>query len=562
MPRFWNKDLITEVKTKAAPTRAPSVKSQQSMYSDFQLNASDEISSLFTQFWNSGASSSPQQRKKRYAEYNTLDNSIAEISISLDAYADEILSVSIFKEAFSYELKGASKEEKARFDNAIKNSKLLERLRGHVRNFLKYGDLGFVIIKPKGSAENKWNNTILRPILPQHWEVRKVKKGNKIFFGYVLAKDIVSKSNVMGLSKAKDTLNLEPYQMTSIKLYNEEFEPYGKSAIEHMRSASNHLAVMMSLVAGSRANRIERIIIRVPTNTSDPTAAALKLSQVRNQFKNVVFGAGGRKRTGDSHSTTEIMFMPGDEGYTIDRLPAGSEYTNIDDLEMFRSNVQNLTRLPRFVFVNDEAADRGLAIQAQDLRFARIVTPLQDIFVRGMTRVFMMLASNLDIDLDKVNITCKLMRPARTTTESVQSMMASFQGATDLLGNLGVDITSKLKEFIDIGKIYGVPPDVANSIYDILRKSQADNTSSGNEEGNQEESLVECIINPDKKPAYNAIQEVINKLAEEPAYKKLAYEDKGDVIVSSNDLKVDTDLITEATQYTNKESNIVLGRVD
>ena len=459
--KFWEKEyVIREVsKGKKKPTSEKvSPQSQQHLFT-----ALSPIENIFGSIWNIA-----QTRLNRYGEYNRLDRIIPEISMTLDIYTDELLSTTFFNTPLTYQLKGnsVSKEQKKEFDLFISKTKILERIRGHVRAFLKYGDLGFCYL-PK--------NEILQVITPEHWSVdlKQNRQTGKSAYSYKLHPvDKKRKDRLRHDSKV-----IPAHLMTHISLHDDEYEPYGKSAIEVMRASGSHYVVMLTLLSQSREAKVERLIIRVPTNEQEPTAAAQRLNMIKEVWKNSIFGAGGSKRSSEVGSAfTDIILIPSDEGYNIERMPSSTDITTIDDVEFVRQNLQNLSKLPRSQFVNDEMTDRGSALQTQDLKFARVILPYQDMFVRGMTRVFMLIAANMGFNLEKIDISVNLARPGRSTSESLSMLTSVMSSTKEFLTIFGIDTEEeptpeKMKMFMDIAKVFGLSAEVATHLYKIITKT-------------------------------------------------------------------------------------------
>lgn len=405
------------------------------MINNSQLSSKD-FHNQFLDFWmgNSPEKQSIEQRRLvKNSTYALMDEIFGIATLTLNAYADEALGIGFIEQPVDIEF--SDKEIGRKVMEILSKNGIIKRSRSHIRSLCKWGDLGVQIICPEDS--NNPEDIGLRIITPDEWECFFIEKG-PIPLGYQLKpKFDITQQTKIGQNKKAEIL--QPWEFVQMTVPDDELAPYGRSLLEAMRTSFDQLSTIEALLALSRVSRVERLIIKVPTNTANPTMAMSKMNNIASAWKNAIFSSknNGTKSHARTPSLQDIMFFPSDEGFEIDRLPSGSgvEFSSTDDVEFFRDNVLMMTGLPKGYLLADESTDRYHALTAQDLKFARQLIPYQDAYAAGLTKLCLVLAGYCGADIASIGIVVKIKRPIQMSDQLLSNNEAVSRTAIELIEN-------------------------------------------------------------------------------------------------------------------------------
>ena len=386
----------------------------------------------FIDYWVSGSSiekqSVEQKRKVRNSTYALMDEIFGISILTLNAYADEALGIGFIEQPIDIQI--SDKEIETKVNEILARNNIIKRARSQIRSLVKWGDLGAQILIPKDSTDPL--DIKIKMVTPDKWEAFFIEQ-SPVPLGYNLNPSYGAQHTI----KKEDLF--QPWEFIQFTVPDDEFAPYGRSLLEAMRTAFDQLATIEALLALSRASRVERLIIKIPTNQTNPSAALAKLNQIKSSWKNIIFNdnKSGKKSHARTPSLQDTMFFPSDEGFSIERLPTGSgvELSSTEDVEFFRDNVLMMSGLPKGYLLADESTDRYHALTAQDLKFARQLIPYQDAYATGMTKLCMVLAGYLGADLSTIDITVKIKRPIQMSDQLLQNNEAISRVAIEMIDN-------------------------------------------------------------------------------------------------------------------------------
>lgn len=398
---------------------------------DAQMLGSEDKTKQFIDYWIGSSpekQSIEQKRKVRNGSYALMDEIFGIAILTLDAYADEALGIGFIEQPIDIQM--SDKNIETQVKEILDRNQIINRSRSHMRNLCKWGDLGAKLELPKNS--NDPLDIKIKMVTPNKWEAFFVNQ-SPVPIGYHI-------NPLYGQQKkiSKEDL-LQPWEFVQFTVPDDETAPYGRSLLEAMRTSFDQLATIEALLALSRVSKVERLIIKVPVNTTNPTTAMQKLNQIQSAWKNIMFSSknSSKKSHARTPALSDIMFFPSDEDYKIDRLQSGSgvEFSNTDDVEFFRDNLLMMTGLPKGYLLADESTDRYHALTAQDLKFARKLIPYQDAYATGMTKLCMLLAGYLGADLEALDITVKIKRPIQMSDQLLQNNEAISRAASEMIDN-------------------------------------------------------------------------------------------------------------------------------
>ena len=391
--------------------------------------------------WNKNEAEVEQFREERYEYYRFMDTNSTEASLTLDTYADECVSAAILGDSpIKIDITGDNKAKAKVFSILAENDflsfdkkDLATNHRAHIRDLAKFGDF---MVRYTRSGNKSSEGIHIQKINHQMHEVKVVRDP--------------STSKHVAYAIGKDVDLLPPWEITHGKIKDSTFDPYGRSILEPIRSAYQQLLITEALLALSRASKVERLIIKVPSISSNPTTAFQNLLQMKSSLKSIIFGDNNSSRSKSRiPALTDILFMPSGEGYEIDRLQSSIDVSDIDDVEFFRDKFLTGTRLPKSYFLADDDTRwiEGEALVQQDLKFARALLPLQDSYVELLTNISTVLLILLGYDLNKVKVNVSMARPQILDTSIVEKVNDSLEMIGGIVENINDNVQLNGEEY-------------------------------------------------------------------------------------------------------------------
>lgn len=376
-----------------------------------------------------------QGRKLRNNSYELMDRILGEAILTLNAYADEALGIAFLEQPIDIKISDPKIEEDVL--EILRRNGIIKRSRSHIRNLCKWGDLLALISSSPDS--NDPLDLKIKMVTPDKWEAFFIHAG-PVPLGYLLGCPDRRTKRV----RKEDIL--QPWECIQFTIPDDEFAPYGRSLLEAMRTAFDQLVTIEALLAMSRAARVERLVVRIPTQTTNPTASLSKLNQIKSIWKNMIFtDKSGKHSHAKTPSMQDVLFLPSKEdGFDIDRLSAGSgvELSNVEDVEHFNNKVLMMSGLPKGYLLADESTDRYHALTAQDLKFTRQLIPYQDGYATGLTKLCMVLVGYLGGDIENTEVTVKIKRPVQTSDQLLQNTEAISRAASEMIDNYRRSVTN------------------------------------------------------------------------------------------------------------------------
>jgi Bacteriophage T4-like portal protein (Gp20) len=390
-----------------------------------------DFKNQFMDFWLGGVSDKQtveQRRKIRNSAYYMMDEILGEAILTLDTFADEALGVGFIDEPIDITFSDESIGEKVM--NILDRNSVITHSRGHVRNLIKWGDLGARILTPKEGSDPE--KIVIKMVTPDKWEAFFTEQ-------HAVATAYSMNPSFGNTTKNKEKDLLQPWEFVQFSVPDTEFAPYGRGQLEPMRTNYEQLITIEALLALSRASRVERLVVSVPVKADNPTAAMSKLNHFKQTFKNSIFNDNvtGKKSFAKTPAMQDTLFIPSDEGYDIKRLTAGSgvEISSVDDVEHFRDKVLMMSSLSKGYLLADESTDRYHALAAQDLKFSRKLIAYQNAYATGLTKLCLILAGYCGADLQDIEIIVKIKRPVQLSDQLLNNYKQMSDDAASFIDN-------------------------------------------------------------------------------------------------------------------------------
>jgi hypothetical protein len=436
--------LVEDIAQDLPPAPEPSVSNLKTLGKEYAFNVSKDMegnyvptpwgvnldprSFQFMDHWltNTDTGRVEADRKTRYSSYMLMDAICGEAILTLDAFTDEALGIGFVENPI--EIKCNNPDAQKFLDTVLNNNKIYQKARGLIRNILKYGDLGLILDFPQTSPKPE-DIRLLQAAAPK-WSVKVPKTSNLPYAYKIDDTSVLSKT----LSKSKSTNPnsklLAPWEFVHLSITDVDMEPYGRSILEPLRTAFDQLVTIESLLAMSRASKVERLVIKVPTGGSgNPSAVMNQLQNLRAQWKNVLFKDTnlGNRSYAKNPSLQDILIFPSDANFGIDKMSSSVDIASTEDAEYFRQKAIMMTKLPRGYFIADQVSPRGQALQAQDIKFGRALIPLQDAVVQGLVRLATTILAYSPYRLDSLEVKARIKRPPQLS----EAMLDSYRKITD-----------------------------------------------------------------------------------------------------------------------------------
>lgn len=388
----------------------------------------------FFDYWTSESTekaSAETVRAARYRSYELMDRLMPEAMLVLDTYADEMFGVGFVDDPIEIKIKGMSKSVSDAIMETIRKSRVIENARGLGRLMCKWGEFGWLLNVHDADDPSSISITTLLPT--QYKAVTPNKSPVPVAYKIEPRSGIKwTRKDILGLKKR--TKDIYPWELVTVGVPDMECVPYGRSVLEPMRVPFDQLVTIEALLALSRASRVERLIVKVPTGQRNPTAALTKMNTLKSVWKNMIISNNqGRTAHGRTPALQDILFMPSDDGFSIDRLASSIDVSNTEDVEYFRDKALMMSGLPKGYFLADQSTDRGNALAAQDLKFARKLIPSQDAFAKGLVKLVVALAVHHGVTPDSFTVDVNIKRPSNLSDETITQMSSITRAAGEMI---------------------------------------------------------------------------------------------------------------------------------
>jgi hypothetical protein len=330
-------------------------------------NGDGSLTPNFADTWNrlfDDGSANSENRESRFKSYDRMDASGAESALILDTYADETLNI-VDSSRYSIKVEMSDENIKKKVNECFNINGIWERAREDIRSLSKYGDFAFTISLRGNSGsmvrvDEKTANgvKISDPLKPESININFLKSPSyelrstqsqiyKLVLSNTAPKAVLAANN-----DREDGFN--PWEFVLVSIGSRDTYPYGISMLEKVRLPWEQLTVLEQLLAVTRANKIDRVAITVPTGGGDITAVMRKLSMLKNFVKTVVLNMGNQRVSrNQDFGLTDYLWLP--DSFKAQKLATSIDTGTIDDVNYFRDRFYNAARLPQGFFLDQRA---------------------------------------------------------------------------------------------------------------------------------------------------------------------------------------------------------------
>ena len=318
---------------------------------------------------------SNQNRLDRYVDFDQMEYT-PEIASSLDIYADEMTTFSVYRPILNIKCK--NEEIKSSIETLLYSVINIEfNLYGWCRSMCKYGDYFLYL----DIEEDEGIKNVIG--LPSN-EVERLEGEDKNNPNY-----IQYQWNTAGLT-------LENWQVGHFRvLGNDKFAPYGTSVLEPARRIWRQLTLLEDAMMAYRIVRSpDRRAFYIDVGGIPPQDVEQYMQHVMTQMKRnqIVDANTGRVDLRyNPLSIEEDYYIPvrgGQSGTKIESVGGGKYTGDIDDVKYLRDKLFSALKVPPAYLTQPEGSVEDKAALAQkDIRFARTIQRLQRSIVSELEKI-------------------------------------------------------------------------------------------------------------------------------------------------------------------------------
>ena len=381
----------------------------------------------------SGDNASADGREGRLKTYAKMDISGAESAMVLDTYADELTVNPGNLDPILIDIDNPKAKRDIMY--VLERNNILSSVREDIRNIAKNGDMIYKLSTTSGrinvTSPDEKDPRLAIDHLSNAFKKEDLIIDHSTAIDYELEglRSRVYRCRIRNTSTLEHSIDgdeiLDPWEYALFSVKSRDSFPYGTSILEKMRVPYEQLVILEQFLAISRANKVDKIAVSLPSMGTDPSSVLARLTTLKSTLKSIILGAqGGRLTRPQDSNLTEYLWVP--EGFKVERLSTSVDLASTADVEYFRDKFYNASRLPKGYFLSDQAAQRGSALKQQDIKFARSLLPLGTAYVDGMTRLCYLVGFLLGYNISKLNIKCRLATSPYLTSEALQAYKDSL----------------------------------------------------------------------------------------------------------------------------------------
>ena len=403
-----------------------------------------------------------------YKTFDLMQENQAEIDLILDTYVAEVLSQGFIEDPLKITI--SNKNAQALVEKVLYKNKFFQKLPSIVKSIAKYGNYGAILQYPyleqaEANEDEEFkridvlSDLVISFVNPKNFKVNVDEFYNVI--NYETTADSRYRGMGYGGSELKKTW--QPWQFTHFLLFDELTQPYGKSVLWGMRSAFDQLTNLESLLALSRASKIQRLVFYVPLpNGINLVDAYGYMNEYRAQYLNSVFADQGSNKSGRKvPGAMSILTLPmsyDGKKVEVDHIESNIDLSSTEDVEYFLDKILRNSSLPKGYLVGEDTITTAQSLEAQDLKLKRTLIPLKDSLINGTMNLVENILTHAGYDVAKLDVEVSLNEPIQVPADVIEKyadIMELLGGALELNPNI-----SNVNRFQFLVRM-GMPEDVA-----------------------------------------------------------------------------------------------------
>lgn len=376
-------------------------------------------------------SKSYQDVMMAFKVFDLMEENMGEVDLILRTYVDEALSIGFVEKPIRISVSDEKAEEFVL--DVLNRNNILQRAPQILRAMCKYGNVGVAFDYPVLSNPDFTPDTInvledlsLNIINPKNYEIVPDEWNNPVYYRV----NTISTYGYTNNYTTPNTSLYQPWNFVNFFIPDMDTAPWGKSILWAMRSAFEQLSILESLLAASRASKVQRLVISIPCPPGDYVDSYNYISEAKGNWLNAIFAEAPNNKAGRKMpGATDILVKPAIEGFSIDKIDSNIDLADTADVDYFLDKILRNSGLPKGYLVGDDVTDRGGTLDAQDLKFSRALVPIQNAFINGMLRVVECILTHGGYNVANLDIEVRLERPVQLSAD----LIARYKDIIDLV---------------------------------------------------------------------------------------------------------------------------------
>lgn len=394
-----------------------------------------------------------------YRTFDLMEENLGEVDLILDTYVAEVLSTGFIENPLKVKISNPKAQDIV--EKILYKNKIYQRLPTLVKGLAKYGNYGLLLYYPyleknRDNPEVDLNqidvlkDLYIKFINPKYFKVNCDEDYNVVNY----ETDMDNAFLTTNQSQITQHKVWQPWQFVHGLIYDDDTAPYGKSMLWSMRSAFDQLSTLESLLAVSRASKIQRLVISVPMPPNIGVIDSYQyINEIKSNINNSLFTNAPGIRAGKKvPAATEILYKPAIEGFDIDKIEANIDLSSTEDVEYFLDKILRNSKLPKGYLIGDDTITTSQTLESQDLKLQRALIPLKEALVNMITYLVHCILAHCGYDVSKLDIEISLEKPIQISSDQIQKyvdIVELLKGMREISGN--VPMLNQFQLLIELG---------------------------------------------------------------------------------------------------------------
>lgn len=394
-----------------------------------------------------------------YRTFDLMEENLGEVDLILDTYVAEVLSTGFIENPLKVKISNPKAQDIV--EKILYKNKIYQRLPTLVKGLAKYGNYGLLLYYPyleknRDNPEVDLNqidvlkDLYIKFINPKYFKVNCDEDYNVVNY----ETDMDNAFLTTNQSQITQHKVWQPWQFVHGLIYDDDTAPYGKSMLWSMRSAFDQLSTLESLLAVSRASKIQRLVVSVPMPPNIGVIDSYQyINEIKSNINNSLFTNAPGIRAGKKvPAATEILYKPAIEGFDIDKIEANIDLSSTEDVEYFLDKILRNSKLPKGYLIGDDTITTSQTLESQDLKLQRALIPLKEALVNMITYLVHCILAHCGYDVSKLDIEISLEKPIQISSDQIQKyvdIVELLKGMREISGN--VPMLNQFQLLIELG---------------------------------------------------------------------------------------------------------------
>lgn len=394
-----------------------------------------------------------------YRTFDLMEENLGEVDLILDTYVAEVLSTGFIENPLKVKISNPKAQDIV--EKILYKNKIYQRLPTLVKGLAKYGNYGLLLYYPyleknRDNPEVDLNqidvlkDLYIKFINPKYFKVNCDEDYNAVNY----ETDMDNAFLTTNQSQITQHKVWQPWQFVHGLIYDDDTAPYGKSMLWSMRSAFDQLSTLESLLAVSRASKIQRLVISVPMPPNIGVIDSYQyINEIKSNINNSLFTNAPGIRAGKKvPAATEILYKPAIEGFDIDKIEANIDLSSTEDVEYFLDKILRNSKLPKGYLIGDDTITTSQTLESQDLKLQRALIPLKEALVNMITYLVHCILAHCGYDVSKLDVEISLEKPIQISSDQIQKyvdIVELLKGMREISGN--VPMLNQFQLLIELG---------------------------------------------------------------------------------------------------------------